>query len=99
MYSEGIRKRAVNLRRDGVSVPEICKQLGIGRSTLFLWIQQADPDHPKTITRKEYLEKTEFERLRIENRIFRTCGCTPASPLSDKLAAIDKYKDQFNVYR
>lgn len=68
-------------------------------STLFLWLQQADPNHPKTIPRKEYLEKTELERLRLENQIFRTCGCTPLSHLSDKLAAIDQYKDRFSVYR
>lgn len=99
MYSSEIRKQAELLYADGVPVPEICRRLGIGRSTLFLWIQQSKPDHRGVIPRNEYLEKTELERLRIENQIFRTCGCTPASPLPDKLAAIDKYKDQFNVYR
>lgn len=99
MYSNEIRKKAINLHSRGTPVPEICKQLGIGRRTLFLWLQQADPNHPKTIPRKEYLEKTELERLRLENQIFRTCGCTPLSPLSDKLAAIDQYKDRFSVYR
>lgn len=50
-------------------------------------------------TQNEYLEKTELERLRVENRIFRTCGCTPSSTLQEKLAAIDQYKEQFSVYR
>ena len=99
MYSSEIKNQAIDLHNRGTPVPEICKQLGIGRSTLFLWLQQADPNHPKTIPRKEYLEKTELERLRLENQIFRTCGCTQLSPLSDKLAAIDQYKDQFSVYR
>lgn len=99
MYSNEIRKQAIDLHANGMPVPEICKQLGIGRSTLFLWVQQADPSHPKTITRNEYLEKAELEKLRLENQIFRTCGCTPSSPLRDKLRAIDQFKDEFTVYR
>lgn len=99
MYSNDIRRQAIDLHANGTPVTEICKQLGIGRSTLFLWIQQADPNHLKMNPRKEYLEKTELERLRKENQIFRTCGCTPLSPLSDKLRAIDQYKDVFTVYR
>ena len=99
MYSNEIRQRALDLRASEVSIPDICRQLGVGRSTIFLWIQQADPNHPVTLARTEYLEKAELERLRIENRIFRTCGCTPLSPLQDKLQAIDQYKDEFTVYR
>ncbi len=99
MYSNEIKQRAIDLHTRGTPVPEICKQLGIGRSTLFLWVQQADPDHPKTIPKKDCLEKNELERLRIENRIFRTCGCTPSSPLSERLHAIDQYKDEFTIYR
>lgn len=99
MYSSEVKNQAIDLHNRGTPVPEICKQLGIGRSTLFLWLQQNDSNHPKTIPRKEYLEKNELERLRLENQIFRTCGCTPLSPLSDKLAAIDQYKDRFRVYR
>ena len=99
MYSNEIRQRAIDLHARGTPVPEICSRLQIGRSTLYLWLQQADPNHPKTIPRNEYLEKTELERLRVENRIFRTCGCTPSSTLQEKLAAIDQYKEQFSVYR
>ena len=99
MHSSEVKNQAIDLHNRGTPVPEICKQLGIGRSTLFLWLQQNDSNHPKTIPRKEYLEKNELERLRLENQIFRTCGCTPLSPLSDKLAAIDQYKDRFSVYR
>lgn len=99
MYSNEIRQRAIDLHARGTPVPEICSCLGIGRSTLYLWLQQADPNHPKAIPRKEYLEKSELERLRKENKIFRTCGCTPSSPLPDKLRAIDQHKDEFTVYR
>lgn len=99
MYSNEIRQRAIDLHARGTPVPEICSCLGIGRSTLYLWLQQADPNHPKAIPRKKYLEKSELERLRKENKIFRTCGCTPSSPLPDKLRAIDQHKDEFTVYR
>ena len=99
MYSKEIKTEALNLHAKGIPVAEICKDLGIGRSTIFLWILQSKPDYRGAIPRKKYLEKTELERLRIENQIFRTCGCTPTSPLSEKLKAIDRHKSQFNVYR
>ena len=99
MYSKETRKQARDLYTEGVPVPEICKQLGVGRSTVFLWVQQSDPNHPGSIPRKEYLEKSELVRLRLENQIFRTCGCTPSSPLSERLLAIDQFKEKYTVYR
>lgn len=79
MYSKEIKTEALNLHAKGIPVAEICKDLGIRRSTIFLWIQQSKPDYRGAIPRKKYLEKTELERLRIENQIFRTCGSTPTS--------------------
>lgn len=99
MYSDEIKTEAFNRHSRGIPVTEICKNLGVSRSTIFLWIQQSRPDYRGIIPRKEYLEKVELERLRLENRIFRTCGCTPKSPLSERLKAIDQHKNQFNVYR
>ena len=115
MYPNEIRKQAIDLHARGAPVTEIRSCLQIGRSTLYLWLQQADPNHPKTIPRNEYLEKTELERLRVENRIFRTCGCTPSSTLQEKLKdvfrkyfyptkkavvkAVDEYVEFYNDYR
>lgn len=99
MYSSEVRKHVIELHARGTPVVEISRQLGIGRSTVFLWIQQSDPNHPGSIPRKEYMERSELVRLRLENQIFCTCGCTPSSPLPDKLRAIDQYKDEFTVYR
>jgi transposase len=33
-----VRPRAVLLTADGVSSPEVCRDLGLGRSTLFAWL-------------------------------------------------------------
>ena len=54
MYSNEIRKQAIDLHARGTPVTEICSRLQIGRSTLYLWLQQADPNHPKTIPRVEF---------------------------------------------
>ena len=48
--------QAIDLHARGTPVTEICSRLQIGRSTLYLWLQQADPNHPKTIPRNEYKE-------------------------------------------
>lgn len=45
-----------------------------------------------------YLLKKELERLRTENRIFKTCGCSPASLLSERLAAIKLYQEEFSIH-
>lgn len=57
MYSNEIRIQAIDLHSRGTPVPEISKQLGIGRSTLSLWLQQADPSYPKTIPQKRVYGK------------------------------------------
>lgn len=99
MYSKDVKEKAFAMFNQGVSVDKICELLGPCRSTLFLWIQQSKPDHRGRIPRKEYEEKLELKRLRVENQIFRLTDCTPSSPISDKLRAVDQYKNQFNIHR
>ena len=91
-------KRMVVEQYGRVSAAELCKQQGIARSTLFLWVKQYTTDQTGQIPRETYLLQKEVERLRTENQIFKVCGCSPASPLSDRIAAIEANQEEFSIH-
>lgn len=91
-------KRMVVEQYSHASAAELCKQYGIARSTLFLWVKQYAADKTGQVPRETYLLQKEVERLRTENQIFRICGCSPASPLPDKIAAIKANQEEFSIH-
>ena len=42
--------------------------------------------------------RKELERLRIENQIFRDCGCSANSSLGTRLHAVHRLKDQYSMH-
>lgn len=96
-YPENLKKIVVTLHAGGQSANAICTEYGIARSTLFLWRKQYKADETGQIPRNQYLLEKELNRLRTENQIFKTCGCSPASPLSERLAAIDLHQEEFSI--
>lgn len=98
-YTEEFKQEMINLYKNGHPASQICREFGMSKSTLFLWIKNYTADKHGQIPREIYLQQLEMERLRKENLIFKVTGCTPASPLRDKLNAIDKHKDEFSIYR
>ena len=97
-YTEEFKASAVRQYQSGVPASVLYQQLGIARSTLFLWIKQYSPNEIGQIPREQYLLQKELDRLRTENTIFKTCGCSPVSPLPVRLAAIDIHKDSFSIH-
>ena len=97
-YTEEFKRMIVEQYKFGNSVKEICTQHNIARSTVFLWVKQYTSDEAGQIPREHYLMQKELERLRIENQIFKICGCAPASPLPDRLAAIDAHQKEFSLH-
>lgn len=97
-YTEEFKASAVRQYQSGVPASVLYQQLEIARSTLFLWIKQYSPNETGQIPREQYLLQKELERLRTENTIFKTCGYSPVSPLSVRLAAIDIHKDSFSIH-
>ena len=93
-YTEEFKTLAVQQYQSGVSASVLYQQLGIARSTLFLWIKQYAPNETGQIPREQYLLQKEVERLRTENAIFKSCGC---SPVPARLAAIAAHKDSFSI--
>ena len=86
-YEESFKVKIIKQHQTGISAVKLCSQYGIARSTLFLWKKQYTADEAGQIPRERYLLEKELERLRTENTILKTCGCSPASPLSERLSA------------
>lgn len=97
-YSENLKKTVVAQFESKQSAKAICAEYGIARSTLFLWKKQYTVDKTGQIPRERYLLEKELDRLRTENQIFKTCGCSPASPLAERLSAIDTHQEEFSIH-
>ena len=97
-YTEDFKKQIIAQYQTDISAAKLCSQYGIARSTLFLWKKQYTADKTGQIPRERYLLEKELERLRTENQIFKTCGCSPASPLAERLSAIDAHQNEFSIH-
>jgi transposase len=65
IYSQEFKAAAVKLVLEGEqSVPEVAKNLGIGESSLYKWVEQAKPDIEKDSKNIKLLD--ENKRLRTE---------------------------------
>ena len=97
-YSEELKQIMVGKYEGGSTAKAICDVYGVSRSTLLLWVKQYSPDADGQIPRERYLMRKELERLRIENQIFRDCGCSANSPLGTTVKDLydnrDKYGNQ-----
>ena len=97
-YEETFKKHIVKQHKTGISAVKLCSQYGIARSTVFLWKKLYTVDETGQIPRERYLLEKELDRLRTENMIFKTCGCLPASPLPERLSAIDLHREKFSIH-
>lgn len=97
-YPKEVREEAVGLYLRGQSAREVCAKFGMSRSTLLLWAKENRPDGNGQIPREIYLLKKEAARLRVENQIFRDCGCSPASPLGVRLEAISRLSKTYSIH-
>ena len=97
-HSEIFKLDTIHQYKAGISTAQLCKQVGIARSTLLLWVKQYSVNADGEVPRERYLLEKELEHLRTENAIFKTCGCSLSSPLSKRLSAIHRYKDKFSIH-
>ena len=97
-YTAELKETVITQHQNGRTARDICAEYGIARSTLFLWKKQYTTDDPGQIPRERYLLGKELAQLRTENMIFKTCGCSPASPLPERLSAIDIHQEEFSIH-
>ena len=97
-YSDELKQIMVGKYAGGSTAKAICAEYGVSRSTLLLWVKQYSPDSSGQIPRELYLMRKELKRLRIENQIFRDCGCSANSPLGTRLDAIQRLRSQYSIH-
>lgn len=97
-YPETFKQKVIAELECGNTAKSICTEFGIARSTLFSWIKENKSDNYSQISGQLYLERQELERLRTENRIYKTWACSPNSLLSVRLSAIHQNKDEYSIH-
>lgn len=96
------KDKFIALYQKTLNIHDLCEEFGICKSTAYNWIREYAPikrTKGRTITAHDYYQlERENKTLRTENKIFRRCGCSLDSPLSEKLAAIDRLKSDYTVH-
>lgn len=93
-FSEETRCEVVKSYRDGQGIADICREVRIGRSTLYRWIALHTEFRRyagETLTSKDvYALREENRMLREENLIFHRCACHPSDSLATKMVEMAK---------
>ena len=101
-FSEETRREVVKSYRDGQGIADICRKVGIGRSTLYRWITLHTEFRRyagETFTSKDvYILREENRMLREENLVFQRCACHPGDSLSIKMTEMAKWRDEFSIH-
>ncbi len=101
-FSEKLRKEIVARYRAGESIPALCKEIQIGRSTLYRWISlftEFRRNAGEEFTSADVFQLREENRmLQEENQVFRHCICHPSESLTVKMTEMEKWKDRFTVH-
>lgn len=96
------KDKFIALYQKTLNIHDLCEEFGICKSTAYNWIREYAPikrTKGRAITAHDYYQlERENKTLRTENKIFRRCGCSLDSPLSEKLAAIDRLKSDYTVH-
>jgi len=101
-FTEYEIKHFYNLYTSGKSIKQICTEYQVSKSSLYSWVQQFSKtkkvDSLVYNGRDIYQLQKEVERLRRENEIYRTSGCTPQTSLDVKLSIMKDLTTQFSVH-
>ena len=100
-YSEEEKIRMVRLHGEGQSVKAICEENNVTKSALYNWIQlykkRISPKGLVTTHRKTFLLEKHVAYLQRRDDIFTESECSVGSPLNEKLEAVARLKDKFNI--
>lgn len=97
-YTEEFKKSIVENYRGGCTAQSLSQEYGVSRGTLLLWSKQHSSVSSNQISREQYLLHEELIRLRIENKIYKECGCSACSPLSERLEAIHRLRNLYSIH-
>ena len=96
------KETAVKRYLSGGSASVIISEIGISRSTLYLWVKQsreAQKDNENFISVASYKRlQAKVKRLEEIIQIYKTVNCNYNSPLKDKLYALEELYGQHSVH-
>ncbi len=97
------RQQLLSQYKNGSSTVELALEFGISRSSVYNYLrldrEHESSNHQMKISFRQITSmKAELFRLRQENQILKTCGCTVNAPLSDKLKAIDHLAEDYSIH-
>ncbi len=98
-YSEEEKQAVIEKYLSGITITEISKETGIGRNTIYSWIEQNNTKKPEKVNMQEYLnlkKKCEQQEKMIE--ILQSANCTVSAPLKDRYNVIQGFEGQYSIY-
>ena len=97
-YTVDFKEMVVNDHVSGMSKEAVAAKYNVAPSSVALWTRQYRTDNQPSVSREEYLEQQELNRLRIDNQIFAECKCTRFSSVSERIDEVLRLKDKYNVH-
>lgn len=87
--------------KQGETVAEISKESGVARATIYRWIKDSSSvaSCEKLYSPRD-IYQLERRLKKVENivHILKTVDCSVSSPLKDRLAALEKLYEQYDVH-
>lgn len=102
-FTQEIKSEIADKYKKGVDVTLLCQEYGISRSYLYR-IVKLKKKHRNPYQKTAYtlwdieLMKRELASLKTENEIFRKSGCGLNSSNDEKIAAVDKLKNEYSIH-
>ena len=98
-YTAEEKQAVIEKYLSGITITEISKETGIGRNTIYTWIQPNNKKKPEKVNMKDYLnlkKKCVQQEKMIE--ILQSANCTVSAPLKDRYNVIQELKEQYSIY-
>lgn len=94
------KELAIKRFLSGESVLAITKEMGISRSSLYLWIKQFREKQSKNVISVVSFKRLQGKVKRLEEiiQIYKTVNCNYNSPLKEKLYALEELYGQHSVH-
>jgi transposase InsO family protein len=99
---ENIIQEILKKYSEGKTPTELSREYGFAKSSIYRWLNSRTQREVQAIThlslREFQLMQVELERLRNDSMVFYRCKCSRSSPITEKLAEIDRLKGEFSIH-
>ena len=97
-YPIEFKSKVINDYIGGMSKEAVAAKYHVAPSSVALWTREYRTNNQPSVSREEYLEQQELNRLRIDNQIFAECRCTRFSSASERINEVLRLKDKYNIH-